>query len=107
MCFLLNDAGQPFTNAAFGNWFRECCDEADLPQCTAHGLRKATMRRLAELDIGNQTMKSMSGHTKDDEVALYTAAANQKRMADSAIARLSKWEKQMLAKPTGQRSKPA
>ncbi|MDR6833783.1 MULTISPECIES: hypothetical protein [unclassified Sphingopyxis] len=24
------------------------------------------------------------------------AAANQKRMADAAIARLSKWEKQML-----------
>lgn len=96
LCFLLNDAGKPFTNAAFGNWFRERCDEAELPHCTAHGLRKATMRRMAELDMGNQTMKSMSGHTKDDEVALYTAAANQKRMADAAIARLSKWEKQML-----------
>lgn len=96
MCYLLNDAAKPFTNAAFGNWFRERCDEAELRNCTAHGLRKATMRRMAELDMGNQTMKSMSGHTKDDEVALYTAAANQKRMADDAIARLSKWEKQML-----------
>lgn len=92
MCFLLNDAGKPFTNAAFGNWFRERCDEADLNHCTAHGLRKATMRRMAELDMGNQTMKALSGHVKDDEVALYTAQANQKRMADAAIARLSRWE---------------
>lgn len=103
MCFLLNDAGKPFTNAAFGNWFRDRCDDADLPKCTAHGLRKATMRRMAELDMGNQMMKSMSGHTKDDEVALYTASANQMRMADNAISRLSKWEKQMLAKPSGKR----
>jgi integrase len=103
MCFLLNDAGKPFTNAAFGNWFRDRCDEADLPKCTAHGLRKATMRRMAELGMGNQTMKAMSGHTKDDEVALYTAAADQRRMAKAAIASLSKWEKQMLAKPSGKR----
>ncbi len=50
------------------------------------------MRRMAELDMGNQTMKSMSGHTNDDEVALYTREANQKRMADAAVAALSRWE---------------
>ncbi|NIJ37878.1 integrase [Sphingopyxis panaciterrae] len=97
MCFLLNDAGMPFTNAAFGNWFREKCDGAGLHHCTAHGLRKATMRRMAELQLGNQTMKSVSGHTKDNEVALYTAEANQKRMATAAIKRLSAWEKRFLA----------
>lgn len=97
MCFLLNDLGKPFTNAAFGNWFRDRCDEAGLRHCTAHGLRKATMRRMAELQLGNQTMKSVSGHVKDDEVALYTAQADQKRMATAAIKRLSNWEKRFLA----------
>lgn len=96
MCFLVNDFGKPFTNAGFGNKFREWCDEADLPKCTAHGLRKATMRRMAELDFGQQTMKSMSGHTNDDEVARYTADANQMRMADDAVRRLSAWEKSNL-----------
>lgn len=94
MCFLLTEWGKPFTNAGFGNWFREKCDEAGLPHCTAHGLRKATMRRMAEIGLGNQTMKALSGHTKDDEVARYTAAANQKRMADNAISALAQWEKQ-------------
>ena len=50
------------------------------------------MRRMAELDMGNQTMKALSGHTKDDEVARYTREANQKRMVDAAIAALARWE---------------
>lgn len=92
--FLLSGWNRPFTNAGFGNWFREQCDAAGLPKCTAHGLRKATMRRMAELGVTNQHMKAVSGHSKDDEVARYTAAANQRRMADAAIRALSEWEAQ-------------
>ena len=92
MCFLLNEFGRPFSKAGFGNKMRDWCNAAGLPHCTAHGLRKATMRRMAELDMGNQTMKAMSGHSKDDEVARYTRDANQMRMADTAVAALSKWE---------------
>lgn len=92
MCFLINEWGRPFTKAGFGNKMRDWCDQADLPHCTAHGLRKATMRRMAELDMGNQTMKALSGHSKDDEVARYTREANQKRMADHAVEALSQWE---------------
>jgi integrase len=84
--------GKRFTNAGFGNWFRERCDEAGLPQCSAHGLRKAIMRRMAELSIPNQPMKAVSGHTNDEEVALYTAAANQRHLATEAIRLLSEWE---------------
>lgn len=92
LCFLINGQGRPFTRAGFGNWFRDQCDAAGLPQCTAHGLRKAIMRRLAELNQGNQTMKAVSGHSKDEEVALYTAKADQRRMADDAISILAHWE---------------
>jgi hypothetical protein len=41
-------AGAPFSAAGFGNFFREWCNEAGLYSCTAHGLRKAQLRRLAE-----------------------------------------------------------
>jgi hypothetical protein len=92
MCFLVTEWGKPFSVKGFGGWFREQCDAAGLPRCTAHGLRKATMRRMAELEMPNKTMKSVSGHSKDDEVARYTAAANQERLADSAIKQLSDWE---------------
>lgn len=92
MCFLINDWGRPFTRKGFGNRFRKWCDEAGLPQCSAHGLRKATMRRMADLEMGNQQMKAISGHVKDDEVSRYTRQANQMKLADSAIAKLSEWE---------------
>jgi hypothetical protein len=54
-------------------------------------------RQMAELDFGQQTMKSMSGHTNDDEVARYAAAATQMRMADEAVRLLSTWEQSNLA----------
>jgi integrase len=92
LCFLMTEWGKPFSVKGFGGWFREQCDKAGLPRCTAHGLRKATMRRMAELEMPNKTMKSVSGHSKDDEVARYTEAANQERLAEGAIKRLSEWE---------------
>ncbi len=90
--FLINDWGKPFTNAGFGNKMRQWCDEARLKHCTAHGLRKAMMRRMAELDMANRTLKSVSGHSRDEEVSTYTEAANQARLADEAIALVAKWE---------------
>ena len=39
--FLVTEYGEPFSAAGFGAWFRARCDEANLPQCSAHGLRKA------------------------------------------------------------------
>lgn len=92
MCFIVTVWGRPFSVKGFGGWFRRQCDAAGLPNCTAHGLRKATMRRMAELEMPNKSMKSVSGHSKDDEVARYTEAADQERLAEQAIGRLAAWE---------------
>lgn len=92
MCFIVTEWGRPFSVKGFGGWFREQCDAAGLPKCTAHGLRKATMRRMAELEMPNKSMKSVSGHSKDEEVARYTEAADQERLAEQAIGRLAAWE---------------
>jgi integrase len=40
LTFLVTEYGKPFTAAGFGGWFRDRCDEAGLPRCSAHGLRK-------------------------------------------------------------------
>ena len=48
LTFLVTKHGKPFSVAGFGNWFRERCDEAGLPQCSSHGLRKLAATRLAE-----------------------------------------------------------
>ena len=59
--FLVNSYGRPFTAAGFGNWFREQCDMAGLDHCAAHGLRKAFLRRMAELGCSEDYIASISG----------------------------------------------
>lgn len=89
LCYLVTEYGKPFTAKGFGNKMRKWCDEAGLPHCTTHGLRKAVSRRLAEAGIGNQGIKSITMHSDDREVATYTAQASQKAMAELAMGTLS------------------
>lgn len=91
-CFLVTKRGKPFERTSFGNWFKKACVAAGLPHCTSHGLRKATLRRMADLEMANKTMKSLSGQTSDRTLATYTEKADQARLADAAISRLSAWE---------------
>ena len=85
--YLVTDYGKPFTKDGFGNKMREWCDEAGLPHCTAHGLRKAIARRMAESEVSQQGIKAVGGWRGDAEVTTYTEAANQERMADIALGR--------------------
>jgi integrase len=50
--FLVTHFGKPYTAPGFGNWFRELCDEAGCHGVSAHGLRKACARRLADWMLG-------------------------------------------------------
>ncbi len=36
----MTEQRRPFTANGFGNWMRDRCDEAGLPDCSSHGLRK-------------------------------------------------------------------
>ena len=89
LTFLVTEFGKPFTPGGFGNWFRDRCDEAKLPQCSAHGLRKAISRRLADLGSSHSEGKAVTGHKTDKEFTRYAAAADQVRLADSVLDRLS------------------
>ena len=85
--YLVTDYGNPFTPAGFGNWFRERCNEAGLPQCSAHGLRKAFLRRMAEAGCSEDYIASISGHRDTREIRKYVQAANKARMATDGMAR--------------------
>lgn len=62
LTFLTTAAGEPFSAAGFGNLFRSWCDDAALPKhCSAHGLRKAACRRLAEAGCSEHQIASISG----------------------------------------------
>jgi integrase len=85
LTFLTTAAGKPFSAAGFGNWFRECCDAAGLPQCTAHGLRKAAATRLANAGCSPHEIAAFTGHKNLSMVAHYTRAHDQQRLARTAM----------------------
>jgi integrase len=90
LTFLVTEQGKPFTPAGFGNWFRDCCNEAGLRGIAAHGLRKAMCRRLAEAGCTPHEIMAISGHKTLAEIERYTAAVNRTRLARSAIKAIGK-----------------
>lgn len=86
--FLVSERGTPYTKESLGNWFKKQCRAAGLPHCSAHGLRKAAARRMAELGLSNQLIKSITGHTTDAEISRYTKNADQARRADKAMEQM-------------------
>src|SRR6516165_5316799 len=71
------------------HWYRDRCDEAGLPQCSAHGLRKLAATRLAEVGCSEREIMAITGHRSVSEVSRYTKAAEQSRLAERAIAKLT------------------
>ncbi|GGE18778.1 integrase [Primorskyibacter flagellatus] len=89
LTYLVTAFNRPFTSNGFGNRFRKWCDEAELPNCAVHGLRKAAAARLAELGCTEFEIMAITGHTTSKEVTRYTRAASQKTRAESALRRLT------------------
>jgi integrase len=88
LTFVVTEFGKPFTAAGFGNWFREQCDVAGLPQCSFHGLRKAASVRLAEAGCTPHEIAAITGHASLKEIVRYTEAADRKRLAAAAIEKV-------------------
>jgi integrase len=70
------------------NGFGICARRAGLTKCTAHGLRKAAARRLAEAGCSAPEIASITGHRSLKEVQRYIDAADRVRLATSAAAKL-------------------
>ena len=81
--FLVTHFGKPYTAPGFGNWFRELCDAAECPDVSAHGLRKATARRLAEIGCSANQIASITGHASLER----SAALHQGRRSQAHGAR--------------------
>lgn len=86
--YLVTDYGKPFSAAGFGNWFRDRCDEAELPNCTAHGLRKAIARRMAQSRASDVEIMAVGGWRTTSEVRRYTEAVEQEALAEGVMARI-------------------
>lgn len=87
--FLTTVEGAPFTPDGFTAWFGDRIREAGITKgCSAHGLRKACARRLAEAGGTPHEIAAVTGHRSLREIERYTKAADQIRLSDSAIGLL-------------------
>jgi len=86
--FLATAYGKGRSPDGLGNLMREWCDKAGLSECSAHGLRKACARRLAEAGATAHEIMAVTGHKTLAEVERYTATALREGMADSAFAKM-------------------
>lgn len=86
--FLATAYGKGRSPTGLGNRMREWCDAAKLPECSAHGLRKACARRLAEAGATAHEIMAVKGHKTLAEVQHYTEAALREDLADSAMQKL-------------------
>lgn len=85
LTFLVTEYGRPFTPAGFGGWFRERCDEAGLPQCTAHGLKKIGASMAAENGATLPQLQAMFDWDTPGQAQTYIKAASRERLAGDAM----------------------
>jgi integrase len=86
LTLLATPTGRAYTDSGFGNDFHKWCRQAGLPvRCSFHGLRYAMARRLAERGASTHQIASITGHKSLSEVARYTKAVDQARLAREAM----------------------
>jgi site-specific recombinase XerD len=88
LTFIVNKRGQPLTAHDFGRRFRGWCDEAGLPQCAAHGLRKASAVRQAMNGATAFELMAWHGWKTIGEAQRYVDEANRIKLAEAAGARI-------------------
>jgi integrase len=92
LTFLVSDLRKPFTDAGFGNKFREWCNQAGLRHCTAHGLRKAGATIAANNGATAHQLMAIFGWSSLKMAEAYTRAADQERLAQAAMHMLTSGE---------------
>jgi integrase len=104
--FLINEHGRSFTASGLGEWFTRQTRNAGLERLTAHGLRKAAARRLAEAGCTAHELMAICGWKTLREAQRYTEAVDRDRMARSAVARLDRIGKPRIASGKPKRESP-
>lgn len=86
--FLQTRQGKSRSPNGLGNLMREWCDQAGLPECTSHGLRKAIARRLAQAGASPHQIMAVTGHKTLEEVVRYTADVIRPNLANEGMGKL-------------------
>lgn len=87
--FLQTQAGAGRSADGLGNLMREWCNDAALPECSSHGLRKACARRLIEAGATPHELMAVTGHKTLAQAQKYADTFNRAAAADRAFERMS------------------
>ncbi|MCB1510048.1 MAG: tyrosine-type recombinase/integrase [Hyphomicrobiaceae bacterium] len=84
LAFLLTHQGKPYTAKGLGNAFKFWCEEAGLPHCSCHSVRKGTLTMLADRSRTVHEIAAYGGHKSLRMVETYTRKADALRLARAA-----------------------
>jgi integrase len=84
--YLVTEFGKPFTADGFGNKFGRWCEDAGLPHCSAHGLRKAGATFATENGATDSQLKAMFGWRSAKMAAHYTRKAESRNLLQQSCA---------------------
>ena len=90
LAFLTHSRGRAFVKESLGNWFRDAVKTAGLTDRSAHGLRKASARLLAEDGATEAQLNAVFGWSDPRMAAKYVREANKRRLARGAMAGVSR-----------------
>lgn len=89
LAFIACNDGRPMTKESFGNWFKEAAKAAGVPG-NCHGLRKAGAARAAANGATEYQLNALFGWADGSrEAAVYTKAANRRKLALAGVSALS------------------
>jgi integrase len=97
LAFIVTQGGGVYSGNSFFFWFKQACRTAELPHCSAHGLRHAAARRMANAGASTSEIAAITGHRSLGEVSRYTRSADQRKLAASAMAKVEQNEFKSVA----------
>ncbi len=85
LTYLITKFGKPYSMGGFSGQFRDWCDQAGLPHCSAHGLRKAGATIAAENGASEHQLMAIFGWVDPKMAARYTQGARRRRLAGAGM----------------------
>jgi integrase len=85
LAFLVTHHGKTYSETGFSNRMRDWCNEAGLPHCTAHGLRKAGATIAANNGATTKQLMAIFGWLEPEQAEHYTQRAERRRLAGAAM----------------------
>ena len=69
--------GKPYIHAGLGKW----CNEAGLPECSSHGLKKAAATICANMGATDRQLMALFDWQSEKQANVYTLKANKTKLA--------------------------